>query len=44
MEKYITFIFRKIRSKIAFTDENENIITEKHLVSKELNNLFKNET
>ena len=44
MEKYITFIFRKIRSKIVFTDENENIITEKHLVSKELNNFFKNET
>ena len=44
MEKYITFIFREIRSKIALTDENENIITKKHLVSEELNNFFKNET
>ena len=35
---------RKIRNKIALADENENIISEEHLVSEELNNVFKNAT
>ena len=34
----------KIRNKIALVDENENIISEEHLVSEELNNFFKNAT
>ena len=35
---------RKIRNKLALVDENENIISEEHLVSEELNNVFKNAT
>ena len=35
---------RKIRDKIALVDENENIISEEHIVSEELNNFFKSET
>ena len=35
---------RKIRDKIALVDKNENIISEEHLVSEELNNLLKNAT
>ena len=35
---------RKIRNKLALVDENENIISEEHLVSEELNNFFKNAT
>ena len=35
---------RKIRDKIALVDENENIISEEHIVSEELNNFFQSET
>ena len=35
---------RKTRNKLALVDENENIISEEHLVSEELNNVFKNAT
>ena len=35
---------RKIRDKISLVDENENIISEEHIVSEELNNFFKSET
>ena len=35
---------RKTRNKLALVDENENIISEEHLVSEELNNFFKNAT
>ena len=35
---------RKIRNKIALVDENENIISKEHLVSKELKSFFKNAT
>ena len=44
--KYVQFLFseiEKIRKKIALVDENENI-SEEHLVSEELNNFFKNAT
>ena len=35
---------RKTRNKLALVDENENIVSEEHLVSEELNNVFKNAT
>ena len=35
---------RKSRNKIALVDENENIISEEHLMSEELNNFLKNAT
>ena len=46
MKKYTTLFSenRKIRNKIAIVDENENIISEEHLVSEELNKFFKNIT
>ena len=34
----------KIRNKIALFDDNENILSEEHLVSEKLNNFFKNAT
>ena len=45
--KYVQFLFseiQKIRKKIALVDENENIISEEHLVSEELKNFFRNAT
>ena len=45
MEKYTTFSEnRKIRNKIALFDENEDILSEEHLVYEKLNNFFKNAT
>ena len=35
---------RKIKNKITLVDENENTISEEHLVSEELNKFFKNAT